>query len=118
MLLIPPAQIDKPWRMCTGPADAVNSGIVLRQQVLTHNVGHRSIKLLADRRDRSGELFRHHVFGRGVDQIAHQVDRREVIVDELPIAARVNDELGGGGLRRFVAIKAVGAKSPADRGTF
>ena len=99
-------------------ADGVNGRVVLGQQIVTDDFTELTVEAFGEFSGGGGQMLRHHVGGRGIDQVAHQgrpfgemthaIDQRLVVDHQ-------------GGVRRrvlLVTIKAVSAEQPAEGAAF
>jgi hypothetical protein len=50
---------------------------------------HHRAKFLSQRQRRLGQVFRHQILSRGIDQIAHQVDGGDLTLNPVGVAGRI-----------------------------
>ena len=111
-----PPNIDQPGRAVGRAAHCMYHRVILLEQVVADDDAELRLELSGQFTRRAGQLRRPHVRGRRVDEITGQRDGTGGAQDGTPIRLGRPDEFGLGRVDLRVAVEAVCAERPAQRG--
>ncbi len=115
MALLAPAQFQETRRIGAGATDCVHEGEILLQQIIANDDGHFCLVVLGKRPEGRFELFRTHVVGRRIDEIAGEEDAGELALDIGSIGIARDHQRRCCGFFRLVAVKTVTAETETER---
>ena len=115
-----PIEFDQSRRPGAGPADGVDQGKVLSDEIVADHAAHAGPIVRSDLSNRRFDFGRSQIACRGVDQIAPQPDRRgnslQISSIDVRRQCKTGDLISTVGRRRLVPSKAVGPERPRQGG--
>ena len=113
-----PIQFEQAWSMRTGATNCVNCGKVIGEQGLGDGLLESGPESVGERLHDLGKMLRHHVLGRGVNEIARQTDGFHLPAHALTVDLRVETEFGDRKILFLVTVEPVPRQSPSERNGF
>jgi hypothetical protein len=116
ILLAAPADLEQARLPCRRAAHGMDGGKVRGEELIAHPLVEFAAEELGLLAHDVGELFRPHVLGGRVHQVAHHPHGLRHVERFLHARGAFHLELGGGALRLLVARELVGAQVPREGG--
>ena len=114
---IAPGEVDQARRIRGGPANGMDSGVILLQQIFAHCDADLSPVSFGDSLGGGGQIARLHVFGRRVDQVPREIDRFDRRDQAFAVdTARQAEDRTPFPLCGLVPVEPIGAEHPSQRG--